>query len=219
MKSLFESVSELSPENDFSIQYQIFGISKGWKIIDKMVCDDVMKRKLALYVSYAYSYQSPMLRKKKDRWDNKVAICTFINLDLDDFVLECVKNMNPILNRYITWWLRESGERDFAIAISGEDLLFELLQTSREGVEKIVTAKDERQAEKVMKAFTRMETIAKSEAYERAMKMKLSLEQQMHDLEKNYEYLYNTTKDEIDDFNMDLPLRERLVLRHRKKEL
>lgn len=217
MKSLFESITELNFEDDFELHFQILNLSKGWKLISKLECDRVTLNKLVRYVAYAYSYDSKLLRKKKDRNENKMNIISVLEIDCDTYVLECVQNKNSDFNRYVSWYLRESADREFAIIISAEDLLFDLLETSRDGVEKVVTAKDEKQAEKVMRSFTKMEVILKAEAYDRAMKIKSSIESQTKSIEKNYDYLKGVVRDEGIEMPDNLNWAEKMVIRSRGK--
>jgi hypothetical protein len=95
-------------------------------------------------------------------------------------------------------------------------LYFDLLETARSGVEKVVVAKDEKQAEKAMKSFTKMEVILKADAYDRAMKVKDTIESQSRNLEKNYQYLHNTVKSEGVDLPDGIGWAERSVLKRRK---
>ncbi len=218
MKSLFDSINELSVENDFSLSFSYLNITKGWEIIDKLECSDEVKNQLVKYVNYCYNSESPLLKKKRERLENKMNVCAFLEIQVNDFVLDCVQNRNVTLNKYITWYLRESQDRDFAMLISAEDLYFNLLQTARLGVDKVVTAKDERQVEKVMKAFEKNEILAQATAYEKAMKVKSSIETQERQLEKNYEYLHKTVKAEgfeLPNNNMDWA--KRWVLKNKQQ--
>ncbi len=217
MKSLFDAISTLDVSEDFSIHFQSMNLNKGWKLMEELDCSDMVKNLLVKYVAFCYSYESPLLKKKRERLENKLNVCNYLELEVNDFVLECVQNANTKFNKYISWYLRESQDRDFALLISAEDLYFELLEVSRNGIEKVVIAKDEKTAEKVMKMFGRVEINEKAKAYEQAMKVKASMESQERQLEKNYEYLHKTLKNESNEFANSLGWAERQVLKRKNQ--
>lgn len=217
MKSLFESISEINLSNDFEIQFNVLGLLSGWKIIDKLECDDEVKKKLIKYTAFAYSYESPLLKKHKDRFELKTKICEFVELEIDDFILDCIRNQNPQFVKFITWYLREAKDRDSAIMISLEDSMFALLELARDGIDyklNITSAKD---AERALKIFLKNEVLIKGQAIKQAMDLKNQIEGLQKKLEKNYEYLYNAIKSESVELASNLGWAERQVLKRRQQ--
>lgn len=217
MKSLFESISEINLSNDFEIQFNVLGLLSGWKIIDKLECDDEVKKKLIKYTAFAYSYESPLLKKHKDRFELKTKICEFVELEIDDFILDCIRNQNPQFVKFITWYLREAKDRDSAIMISLEDSMFALLELARDGIDyklNITSAKD---AERALKIFLKNEVLIKGQAIKQAMDLKNQIEGLQKKLEKNYEYLYNSIKSESVELASNLGWAERQVLKRRNQ--
>jgi len=218
MKSLFESISELSVSDSFELHFKILGLEKGWTLIDKLECEDEIKNKLIKYVCYAYSYESPLLKKHKDRFELKTKICEFVELNIDDFILDCIRNQNSAFVKYITWYLREAKDRDSAIMISLEDSMFALLELARDGIDyklNITSAKD---AERALKIFLKNEVLIKGQAIKQAMDLKNQIEGLQKKLEKNYEYLYNAIKSESAELASNLGWAERSVLRRKNME-
>lgn len=216
MKDLYTEVNSWNLADNFELLFKINNVGKGWDIINKVDTHIENKNILVRYTALAYSYNSKLLRAKKDRLQNKINILNFLGVTSpDDFMLDCIKNKNEKFNKYITWWLRENEDRDFAMIISGEDLMFDLLETARDGVEKVVTAKDEKQAERVMKSFTRMEVNMKGDAYDKAMKIKSELIRQTKELEKNYDYLLKVVREDSDELSSNIGFAERNVLKRK----
>lgn len=219
MKSLFEEFNSWNVDDDFEIKFRILNLGSGWALINQLKTTDRNKNLLVRFTALAYSYDSILLRKKKERHDVKLSICQFLEMELDDYLDDCINNRVKEFQAYITWWLRQSEDRAFAAMATGEDLFYALLETSRDGISKEpLNAKDEKQAEKVMKSFIRNEIIAKAEAYERAMNISQSLESQSSKIEKNYEYLYSTVKKEGINVDSNIGFAERMVLKRKQEK-
>lgn len=217
MKSLFETLTEISLQDDMSIHFKILNIEKGWELIDKLKCDDQTKNKLVHYVCYAYSFESKLLKKRRDRFECKKAICDFLDLYIDSFVLKCLQNTDSDFGKYVTWWLRENRDRDSAILISLEDALFQLLELSRQGIDFTVTASSAKDTERALKIFAKTEVLIKGDALKKAMEIKQQIESLQSKLEKNYEYLYKTVREESEDLAQNLNWAEKMVLRKRNQ--
>lgn len=218
MKTLFESISELNIENDFSIQFQIIGISKGWKLIDKLECEDVTKRNLVKFCAYAYSIESPLLRKKKDRWAVKESILSFLRIDPDTFILNCINNKNSDYCKYITFWLKESQTRDFGLLVSVEESMYQLLELARNGIETININEDSvKKTSEALKYFQKTEVTIKADAMKRALEMKNQIESLERQLEKKYDYLMGIVREELPDAIAGLGWAEKQVLKRKEK--
>lgn len=217
MKSLFEAINDISVDDDFSVHFSYLNLSKGWNLIKKIEADQTTRNKLIKYVALCYSYESPLLRKKKERWSNKIAVCDMLQLDMDSYVLGCIENKNDEFNRYISWWLRTSQDREFALVISAEDLMYELLEVARQGIEKKIVATSSKDAERALKIFSKTEVIIKADAFDRAMKVKENIESQLKTLEKNYEYLYKAVKEDSPDISGNMNWAELMVIRSRNR--
>lgn len=217
MKSLFESISELNVNDSFELHFKILGLTKGYELIDKLECEEDTKKRLIQYTNYAYSYESPLLKKHKDRFELKTKICEFVELEVNDFVLDCIRNQNAQFVKFITWYLREAKDRDSAIMLSLEDSMFALLELAREGINFNVTASSAKDTERALKIFVKNEVLIKGEAINSAMKLKSQIESLQSKLEKNYEYLYKAIKTESQSLADNIPWPERMVLKRRQQ--
>ena len=217
MKSLFESISELSVEDDFSMHFQIMNISKGWKIISQLKCDELIKKKLVKLVAYRYSYESPLLKRKKDAFELKCAICEYIELNIDDFVMDCIRNKNYDFECYVTWWLKENGDRDFALLVSLDDEYHEQLQMVRNGVSSYFNIELMKDIPAAMSIFKKMEISMKGAAAKRAGELRSQIESLTSQLEKKYQYLHASVKSESVKLADNIPWAERQVLKRRNQ--
>lgn len=217
MKSLYESISALSVSDDFELHFKILNISKGWKLASKLTCDRTTLNKLIRYVAYAYSAESGLLRKRKERHDNKMNIISVLEIDCDSYVMDCIKNLNVDFNRFVTWFLRESEDRDFSFLISLEDAMFSLLELAREGIDRKITITSAKEAERALKIFNKTEVLIKAEATKKAMEIKYQIEALEKQLEKSYEYLRKVVREDSSDIANNLGWAEKMVLKSRNK--
>lgn len=217
MKDLFTSLSELNVENDFALQFEILGIGKLWTVARELACEPILRNKLVKYCVYAYSIESPLLRKKKDRWEVKESIVSFLEIDVNDLVLDCMRCKNTQFNKFITEWLRESQSRDFSYLISLEDSMYELFELAREGIDFTCTSESSWDVTKALSVFRKNEILIKSEARKRAMEMKREIDTLEKQLSKDYEYLHGIVRKDSVQIADNLQWAERAVLRYKQR--
>jgi hypothetical protein len=217
MKSLFEGIIQISLEDDFSVHFSYMNLMKGWEIAQKWKCDDMVRKKLIKLVAYRYSYESPLLKRKKDAFELKCAICEYLELDIDDFVMDCIRNKEYDFECYVTWWLKENGDRDFSILASLDDELSEQLQMVREGVKSYFNIATIQDIPAAMAIFKKMEISMKGTAAKRASELRKETESLAQKLEKNYQYLHNSIKSESTSLADNMPWAEWQVLKRRQQ--
>ncbi len=215
MKSLFSTIESLPIEKDFSVSFAYHNIFNGWQLMDVLKCDELTKKKLVKLVAYRYSYESPLLKKKKDAFELKCEICKYLELEIDDFVMDCIRNNNYDFECYVTWWLKTNGDRDFAILSSLEDELYEQLQMVRTGISSFFNIEAIKDLPSAMSMFKKLEVSMKGSAAKRASELRKEIDYLYTQLEKKYDSLYSSVKSESPTLAENISWAERWVIKNR----
>lgn len=189
----------------------------GYKYIDILKFDDVTKDKIVKYVALAYSYESPLIRKSKERRENKSTILKRVGLDLsEDYVKEIFANRNENVNHFISWWFIETQHPLWQTYLSAVDLSAELFEFARTGLQIDFTGDA-----KGLKAFMKQmksDIELKGKAHVLARKISAEAETDLKELQSMYELPENIINDEVPmTFEGSRNMAEFLAKKYRQK--
>jgi len=193
--SLFDRIRTAAPSESIRDIFSSLNLD-GYKFIDELTYSDEVKDKIVRYVVFAYSYQSALIRKSKDRKENKKTILKKVGLDInDDYVKKIFVNRNDSVNHFITWWFLETQHPLWQTYLSAIDTASELFEFSRSGLEIEYTgdAKGLKAFMKQMKADIKL----KGEAHMLARKISSEAAVDLRELEAMYELPEKIINDEV----------------------
>lgn len=153
--------------------------------------------KIIRYVAYAYSYDSTLFRRSKDRDENKSHIAKHVGLETTQpLIQELLKNEIPCVNEYIMWWLKETQDPLIARYLSGLDLESEKLKIVREGLRLSFKANDLKEMDVFVKMITK-DSKLKTQAFFDAVKIREQADKDYTEYQRKYEALENIVKKEV----------------------
>lgn len=219
MKSLFQTIVDIDMSDDFAVLFAANNLFNGWLIIEKLECSSEVKKKLVKLAAYKYSYESPLLKKKKDAYELKCFICEYLDLPIDDFVMDCLRNKNSDYEKFISWWLKQNADLDFAYLESLKDSFFEQLQLMRSGIDAKIECSSTKETAAAMKYFRKNEIQIKGEAAKLSGQLKSQIETLTSKLERKYEFFYNEVRKEGIDIPESVGWVERRLLKRKQNEV
>lgn len=199
-KDLFNRIVNANEDDQFSEIFASLNLN-GYAILDKLECNTDTKNRLVRYTSFAYSFQSPMLKiNRDDRTKSKIAILRKVGIDTDsDFIKAIIKNEEEKFQEYINWWLNVNSDPLEQQYFAGLELVTELTKFIMEGINVNFTGDDPKEAAFFIK-MVKKDFDLKAKSYFNLEKVINNLEKTEKELQRRYDFLDGIIKKEAPDF-------------------